>query len=237
MTVTSVMITIDGPSGSGKSTLSRLLAARLDYSYLDTGAMYRAVGYKMLQDRINEQDEEALTAVLDDLDLQLLPGNGDTRVLLDGRDISQAIRTAEMGLVASRVSAIAAVRRKLTELQRRIGRQSNFVAEGRDMGTVVFPDAPSKFFLDASPEERARRRTIQLIEKGEPADRRSILAQIKKRDHDDSHRDLAPLKAAADAIRIDSTNMTIEEVLAFMIRTVHTKKESLSLSPESASVR
>lgn len=224
MPATPVMITIDGPSGSGKSTLSRLLAARLGYSYLDTGAMYRAVGYKVIQDKVDEQDAEALAAVLNDLDLQLLPGNGDTRVLLDGRDISQSIRTAEMGLVASRVSAIAAVRRKLTELQRRTGRQGNFVAEGRDMGTVVFPDAPCKFFLDASPEERARRRTAQLLAKGEPADRQSILAQIKKRDHDDSNRNLAPLRPAADAVRIDSTDMTIEEVLAFMIRTIQTKR-------------
>jgi cytidylate kinase len=220
------MITIDGPSGSGKSTLSRLLAERLGYSFLDTGAMYRAVGYKVVQERVDEQDEEALAAVLDNLDLHLLPGNGDTRVLLDGQDISQAIRTAEMGLVASRVSAIAAVRRKLTELQRRIGREGNFVAEGRDMGTVVFPDAPCKFFLDAVPKERARRRTAQLAEKGELADLESILAQIKKRDLDDSSRDLAPLKAAADAVHIDSTDMTIEEVLAFMIRTVQTRKQT-----------
>lgn len=224
MTRTPIMITIDGPSGSGKSTLSRLLAKSLGYSFLDTGAMYRAVGYKVIKDQIDEQDEEAMAAMLDNLDLHLLPGNGDTKVLLDDRDISQAIRTAEMGLVASRVSAIAAVRRKLTELQRRIGREGNFVAEGRDMGTVVFPDAPCKFFLDATPEERARRRTAQLAEKGEQPDRQSILVQIKKRDHDDSNRDLAPLKASADAVCIDSTNMTIEEVLAFMIRTVQTKR-------------
>ncbi|MEJ2689647.1 MAG: (d)CMP kinase [Deltaproteobacteria bacterium] len=224
MTRTPIMITIDGPSGSGKSTLSRLLAKSLGYSFLDTGAMYRAVGYKVIKDQIDEQDEEAMAAMLDNLDLHLLPGNGDTMVLLDDRDISQAIRTAEMGLVASRVSAIAAVRRKLTELQRRIGREGNFVAEGRDMGTVVFPDAPCKFFLDATPEERARRRTAQLAEKGEQPDRQSILAQIKKRDHDDSNRDLAPLKASADSVCIDSTNMTIEEVLAFMIRTVQTKR-------------
>ncbi len=225
MTVSPVMITIDGPSGSGKSTLSRLLAKRLGFSYLDTGAMYRAVGYKITPGAGGRAGRRGLAALLDHLDLQLLPGKDDTRVLLDGQDISQAIRTAEMGLVASRISAIAAVRRVLTELQRRIGRKGNFVAEGRDMGTVVFPDAPCKFFLDASPEERARRRTAQLVEKGEPADRQSILAQIKKRDHDDSSRDLAPLQAAADAVRIDSTDMTIEEVLAFMVRTVQTKRE------------
>ena len=218
-----MMITIDGPSGSGKSTVSRLLARRLGFSFLDTGAMYRAVGYKTLHDKVDEEDREALTALLENLDLHLLPGREDTRVLLDGRDISTEIRTAEMGLVASRISAIAAVRKKLTELQRRIGGEGNFVAEGRDMGTVVFPGAPCKFFLDATPEERARRRTAQLAEKGEKADYESILAQIKKRDLDDSSRPIAPLVAAADAVHIDSSAMTIEEVLAFMTRTVQAK--------------
>lgn len=223
MTACPIMITIDGPSGSGKSTVSRLLARRLGFSYLDTGAMYRAVGYKALHDGVDEQDRAAVTELLAHLDLHLLPGEEDTRVLLDGKDISKAIRTAAMGPVASRISAIAAVRNKLTELQRRIGGEGNFVAEGRDMGTVVFPKAPCKFFLDATPEVRARRRTAQLAEKGEQADFQTILAQIKKRDRDDSSRDIAPLQAAADAVHIDSSTMTIEEVLAFMIRTVQAR--------------
>ena len=211
------MITIDGPSGAGKSTVSRLLAARLGFSFLDTGAMYRAVGFKILAASIDERDEGALQHLLRNIDLRLEPGNGDTKVVLDGEDISEAIRTAEMGMIASRVSALPLVRSKLTELQRRIGRQGNFVAEGRDMGTVVFPDAPFKFYLDATPEERARRRTAQLIEKGETADYEQILPQILKRDRDDSSRAIAPLKAAEDAVIIDSSDMTIDEVLDFMV--------------------
>jgi len=217
------MITIDGPSGSGKSTLSRLLAARLGFSFLDTGAMYRAVGYKIVTAGIDERDETVLGRLLEDIDLHLAPGNGDTRVLLDGDDISTAIRTAEMGMVASRVSALPLVRSKLTELQRKIGRRGNFVAEGRDMGTVVFPDAPFKFYLDATPEERARRRTAQLIEKGEEAAYDQILPQILKRDRDDSSRTIAPLKAADDAVFIDSSSMSIEEVLDFMVGIIENK--------------
>jgi cytidylate kinase len=220
MTGGPTMIAIDGPSGSGKSTISRLLAARLGYSYLDTGAMYRAVGYKIVTAGIDEKNETALRTLLENLDLHLLPGNGDTRVILDGQDISHAIRTAEMGLVASRVSAIPLVRGKLTELQRKIGSEGDFVAEGRDMGTVVFPQAPFKFFLDANSEERARRRTAQLLEKGEQADYRTILQQIVKRDQDDSSRDLAPLKAAEDAVIIDSSTMTIDEVLDFILHII-----------------
>ncbi|MCK5193480.1 MAG: (d)CMP kinase, partial [Desulfobulbaceae bacterium] len=143
------IVTIDGPSGSGKSTVSRTVASRLDYIYLDTGAMYRAVGYKARQEGVDLEDGEALSRILDTLDLTLLPGNGDARVLVGKNDISSAIRTAEMGLVASKVSAQPVVRRKLTEMQQKIGEQGKIVAEGRDTGTVVFPDARYKFYLDA----------------------------------------------------------------------------------------
>jgi len=214
------IVTIDGPSGSGKSTISRTVASRLNFTYLDTGAMYRAVGYRARQDGVDLEDGDALSCILDTLDLTLLPGNGDTRVLLGKNDISSAIRTAEMGLVASKVSAQPVVRRKLTEMQQKIGEQGKIVAEGRDTGTVVFPDARYKFYLDATPEERARRRYLQLLEKGEKADEQDILAQIIKRDANDSSRALAPLKAADDAVIIDSSKLTIDEVVCFILEKI-----------------
>ena len=214
------IITIDGPSGSGKSTISRMVASRLGYTYLDTGAMYRAVGYKARQENVALDDGEGLGRILDSLDLTLLPGNGDTRVLLGKEDISTAIRTAEMGLVASKVSAQPIVRQKLTLMQQKIGEQGKIVAEGRDTGTVVFPGARYKFYLDASPEERARRRYLQLLEKGEPADEKDILSQILKRDSNDSSRSLAPLKSADDAVIIDSSKLTIEQVISFILEKV-----------------
>ena len=211
------IITIDGPSGSGKSTISRQLAARLHYTYLDTGAMYRAVGLLVSRSEIALDDEDAMEKLLENLDLELLPGDEDTRVLLGGEDVSSAIRTAEMGMVASSVSALSVVRKKLTELQRTLGLRGAVVAEGRDTGTVVFPAAELKFYLDASPEERAHRRSAQLREQGHVVDEKEILAQIKKRDQDDSARSLAPLKAAEDAVIIDSSSMSIEEVVNFML--------------------
>jgi len=212
------IVTIDGPSGSGKSTISRELAARLGYTYLDTGAMYRAVGLAASRAGIDLDDNLAVAAVFDHFDLELLPGEGDTRVILNGEEISDAIRTAEMGLVASRVSALPLVRERLGELQRRLGRSGRVVTEGRDMGTVVFPEAAHKFYLDAGPEVRARRRTEQLKEKGEKADYETILAQIKKRDHDDSSRAISPLKPAADAYIIDSSDLDIDEVVSLMMK-------------------
>ncbi len=213
------VITIDGPSGAGKSTISRLLAARLNYTYLDTGAMYRAVGLKVRQagiDLDDPADRPRLVALLDTLDLRLAPAAGegrDVRVFLDNIEVSAAIRTAEMGMVASRVSAEPEVRRKLTEMQQQLGRAGGVVAEGRDTGTVVFPQAEYKFYLDAGPEERARRRWEQLKEKGQQVDKEELLAQIRKLDHDDRSRALAPLTPAADAVIIDSTAMTIDQVV------------------------
>ncbi len=218
MPTQSTIVTIDGPSGAGKSTISRLLAAKLGFAFLDTGAMYRAVALAAKERGIPLDDETAIAALLDTIDLRLDRHDGHTRVLLDGRDVSTAIRTAEMGPAASKVSALAAVRNRLTALQRAIGRSGNFVAEGRDMGTVVFPDAAWKFYLDASPEERARRRTLQLAEQGEEADYATILAQIIERDRQDASRALAPLRPAEDAIIIDSSRMSIDEVIATMLK-------------------
>jgi cytidylate kinase len=212
----SAIVTIDGPSGAGKSTISQLLAGRLGFTYLDTGAMYRAVGLKIVRSNLADAEGEALTRLLAGIDLRLVAAGGETRVLLDREDVSAAIRTPEMSMVASRVSAIPAVRAKLTALQRDIGLRGKVVAEGRDMGTVVFPDAAWKFFLDASPAERARRRVLQLRENGQPVDPEETLAQIIARDRADSGRALAPLKPAADGVIIDSSRMSITAVVAFM---------------------
>jgi cytidylate kinase len=211
------IVTIDGPSGAGKSTISQALAARLGYAYLDTGAMYRAVGLRIERSGIDCNDPVALDSLLNDIDLQLQADDRETRVVLDGEDVTGLIRTPEMSMVASRVSAIPAVREKLTQLQRQIGDNGRIVAEGRDMGTVVFPQAPWKFFLDASPEERARRRVLQLREKGQEVDEEETLRLIVERDEADSSRALAPLKPAEDAIIVDSSNLTIDEVVSLMI--------------------
>ncbi len=221
MTKQGAIITIDGPSGSGKSTISKRLAAKLGYTFLDTGAMYRAVGLKVERLGIDLADTETLGRMLDNTELRLVPGTDEhVRVYLDNEEVTLAIRTAAMGLVASKVSAHPAVRTKLTHLQREMGRKGRVVAEGRDTGTVVFPEADCKFFLDASPDERARRRCAQLLEKGQTADYEEILAQIKKRDHADSTRTHAPLKPAADAVIIDSSTMSIDEVVAYMLERV-----------------
>jgi cytidylate kinase len=217
MTEKGEIVTIDGPSGSGKSTISRKLAQRLNYTYLDTGAMYRAVGLLAQRRNIAFDDEKAIGVLLTDLDLQLLPGAVDTRVLLEGEDVSAAIRTAEMGMAASAVSALPVVREKLTQLQQQLGRRGAVVAEGRDTGTVVFPQARYKFYLDASAEERARRRCNQLRQTGQDVNEEEILKQLIRRDHDDSSRTIAPLRAADDAIIINSSQMTIAEVLDFMM--------------------
>jgi cytidylate kinase len=214
------IVTIDGPSGSGKSTISRLLAKELGATFLDTGAMYRAVGLVAQRQGVDLSDPEAMARLLAGLDLQLAPGATDTRVLVNGEDVSLAIRTPEMGMMASRVSALPVVRHALTSMQQAMATRQSVVAEGRDTGTVVFPQAQHKFYLSATPEERARRRTEQLAEQGMAADAQEILAQIIQRDHDDSSRALAPLKAAADAVLIDSSTMPIDQVVRVMLAAI-----------------
>ena len=224
------IVTIDGPSGAGKSSISKLLAAKLQYTYLDTGAMYRVVGLQVERAGLDLETEGAgkrLIQLLTGLDMTLAPGEegSDTRVFLDGEDVSDAIRTPEMAMVASRVSAQAEVRKKLTEMQRTIGNNGKIVAEGRDMGTIVFPAALHKFFLDATPEERAKRRQKQLAENGKEIEYQEILAQIQKRDRDDSSRSLAPLQPAEDAVVIDSSAMNIDEVVSYMLTAIKEKQK------------
>jgi cytidylate kinase len=214
------VVTIDGPAGAGKSYISRRLASMIGYSCLDTGAMYRAAGLFCLRHDVDLMDRAMVESSLSDMAIAI---DGD-RVFLNGEDVSGAIRTPEIDKMASMVSSVPAVRSRLTELQRKIGEQGRIVAEGRDMGTVVFPDARFKFFLTASSEERARRRVLQLEESGINADFNQILKSIKERDHADSVRDIAPLKKADDAVEIDSTDMTREEVLEMMIAVIREKE-------------
>ncbi len=220
------VITIDGPSGVGKSTISRKIAASLGFTYLDTGAMYRAVGLYFNRHGIDVSDEIAVSAALNSIQIELFPcgtGDGDAGVLLNGDDVSHAIRSPEMAMVASRISTIPAVREKLTRLQRKIGAMGQVVAEGRDTGTVVFPGAMHKFFLDAKPEERARRRALQLLANGESVDEEKILAMTLERDKNDRERGIAPLRKAEDAMAIDTTARDIEEVSLLVLEEVRGK--------------
>jgi cytidylate kinase len=211
------VITIDGPAGAGKSTVSKEFARRLaGYTYLDTGAMYRAIAWAAMERGVDLNDVEALADLCSNLDIEL---RGD-RVFLDRRDISSLIRTTKMDSLASAVSQVSTVRESLTRSQREIGMQGNIVAEGRDMGTVVFPNADHKFFLTASPEERARRRKMQLEEQGEQVAYEDILLQINARDRADSTRPVSPLRPAPDSVRIDSSYLTIEEILEMIIAKV-----------------
>ena len=213
------IVTIDGPSGGGKSTVSRMLADKLGFTYLDTGAMYRAVAFLCREQAIEPSDAARLESFLATFSLDLMPpakGEDDVRVVVADRDIGHALRSPEMGMLASRVSALPLVRKALTRLQQLIGEGGRIVAEGRDTGTVVFPDAAWKFYLDASPEIRAQRRAAQLRGKGETVDEHQLLAQIIKRDKDDRERTIAPLVMASDGILIDTTSLHIDEVIRRM---------------------
>ncbi len=217
------IITIDGPAGVGKSTVSRMVAAATGFTYLDTGAMYRGVGLFLQEQKADLSDDSVVSTLLAQLDLQLLPAadkNSDVGVLLNNRDVSGEIRTPEMAMVASNVSALPVVRDYLTTMQRSYGERGAIVAEGRDTGTVVFPAAAHKFFLDAKAEERARRRYSQLKEKGMEADYEDILSMTQQRDKNDRERDIAPLVQAEDATRIDTTEISVDEVVSLILQSV-----------------
>jgi len=212
------IITIDGPSGAGKSTLARALASRLDWSYLDTGALYRALALTSCDQGLDPGDQAAAEALAAGLRLTVQPTPEGTVILANGRDITARLRSPEISRAASVISAWPGVRAALMGLQREMGDQGRVVAEGRDMGTVVFPLAGLKFFLTASPEARARRRHLELLETGTAASRESVLANLLARDEADSTRAVAPLKPPPDALIIDSTNIGIEAVLKVMIK-------------------
>jgi cytidylate kinase len=213
-----MIITIDGPAGTGKSTVSRAVAQRLGFDFLDTGAMYRAVGVEAMRRGVDLDDQPALgevaAACTVDFDWSVQPPG----VLLNGRNVDHLLRSAAATHAASKIAVVPAVRQRMVELQRRIGRQRpNLVTEGRDQGSVVFPDAELKVYLDATPQERARRRTRQLQQRGEQADEREILEQIIIRDRRDSTRAAAPLTVPDGAVVIDTTPLTEEQVIQMVV--------------------
>ncbi len=205
-----MIVTIDGPSGVGKSTVTKSLAARIGFEYLDTGAMYRAVALAMLRRGIT--DVAAVTAVLPDVHIEMPPGH----VLLNGEDVTEAIRTPEVSQGASKVAVIPAVRLFLAAEQRRIATGRRVVCEGRDQGSFVFPNAERKFFLVADPHVRAERRAAELTAKGQPTTTEEVFAHQEERDRRDAERDLAPMRPAPDAIVVDTTHLTAEEVIALL---------------------
>lgn len=205
-------IAIDGPAGAGKSTIAKILAARLGILYLDTGAMYRAVGYKAIKSGVSVSDLAAVENMLKNTTVDVKVEDGVQHVYLDGEDVSGVIRTPEVSRAASDISALPPVRHAMVDLQRIIAAKQDTVLDGRDVGTFVLPNAEHKFFLTASVEERAKRRYKELVGRGENCDFEKIRKDIETRDYNDSHRELAPLKKADDAVEVDTTFMTIEEV-------------------------
>lgn len=219
----SYIITVDGPSGAGKGTLCHALAEKLKADFLDSGAIYRITALAAVKKGISLNDEVALAQLGRQLDIRFEPKNGEVNVILDGENVGDQIRTAEAGQNASKVAALPQVRAALLQRQRDFASENGLVADGRDMGTVVFPNAQVKLFLDASAEERTKRRVKQLQEKGFNANFDDILAEIKERDFRDRNREVAPLVPAADALLLDSTHLSIDEVIAQALAHISSK--------------
>ena len=215
-----ISVAIDGPSGAGKSSLAKRLAADLGFVYVDTGAMYRAIGLYAVRQGADLHDAAAVAALLPQIRLDIRLEGGAQHVYLNGEDVSAAIRAEQIGMAASAVSAHGPVRAFLLETQRSLAAGQNVLMDGRDIGTVVLPNATVKIFLTASDEARARRRCKELQEKGQPADYATVLADIRQRDEQDTHRAIAPLRQAADAIRIDTSEIDFEQSVALLKRTI-----------------
>ena len=216
-----INVAIDGPAGAGKSSISRRAAATLGFIYIDTGALYRTVGLHALRLGADVKDPAAVEACLTgDLHVELRFVNGEQRMFLNGEDVSDAIRTPEASLAASAVSAVPAVRAYLFDLQKQLAHENNCIMDGRDIGTVVLPDAQVKIFLTASPEARAKRRYEELLEKGMDVRFEDVLADMIQRDYNDSHRAIAPLKPADDAVLLDTSGNTLEQSVKLVTETI-----------------
>lgn len=215
-----INIAIDGPSGAGKSSISNILAEKLNYVHLDTGAMYRSVAYAALKRNIALDDETTVVDMISKLDLNMKP---DGTIICDGEDITKKIREPHMSMAASDVSKLKEVRAALVKMQQRIASNKGYILDGRDIGTVVLKDAEVKIFLTASPEERAKRRVLQNEKNGIKTDYKTIYDEIVARDYQDSHRENSPLKKADNAIEIDSSNMSIEDVVNEVLKYVNIK--------------
>ncbi len=211
-----IAIAIDGPAGAGKSTIAKKISAELGYVYVDTGALYRAIGLYAIRSGVPEQTEQYVVPLLPEIRVELKFIDHMQRVFLNAEDVSEAIRQNEVSMAASNVSAIPAVREFLFALQQQIARENNVIMDGRDIGTVVLPHADIKIFLTASPEDRAKRRHLELLQKGQEVDFDTLLQEIIERDHNDSTRAIAPLKKAEDAIAVDTSGNSLEESIALL---------------------
>lgn len=220
-----MQIAIDGPAGAGKSTISKFVAAQLGYLYIDTGAMYRAVAYKAIRSGVDIDNAAQVEAMAQKTDIELKITETGQAIFLDGKDVTTKIRTPEVSMAASKVSAIGGVRKALVALQRKIAGSGNVIMDGRDIGTVVLPDAQVKIFLTATSEDRAMRRYLELKEKGVEVSYQSVLEDMEKRDWQDTHRAESPLKAADDAVVIDTSGQTLGESVQIITDFVKSRVE------------
>ncbi len=221
--MSTIKIALDGPGGAGKSSVAKAVAARLGIVYVDTGAMYRTIGLYVKKNGINPEDSEAVTASLTSLSLRLSVEGGRQTLFLNGEEVGDEIRTPEISMYASRVSAIPAVREFLLSTQRKVAEEASVIMDGRDIGTVIFPDAEVKIFLTASPEARARRRYDEMLAKGQEASYEEVLRQMNERDHNDSTREIAPLRPAEDAVILDTSEMDFNASVASVIDIIREK--------------